>query len=224
MELWNDALVATCEGHSRRRLSHPRLSANTAMLRTACFLCVIGHRELLIPPDYEGVMGTDRGRSYDAHAFANVKQQTGVAHLLRSISAVVATKKGRARDVGERLKALVQDAVQLWRALHAGEVTDFPGEAHHLWDAVTHHLRPRILTDPDNQRLLHGIGRPHDRGNLLRFLEDPGIEPPNNRAERVLRPAVIARKGSPCSKNTPGAQTFAACKSVVQTLAKQGTD
>src|SRR2546430_15954600 len=47
MELWNDALVATCEGQRRRRLSHPRLSANTAMLRTACFLCVIGHRELL---------------------------------------------------------------------------------------------------------------------------------------------------------------------------------
>src|SRR2546428_4240842 len=47
MELWNDALVTPCEGQSRRRLSHPRLSANTDMLRTACFLCVIGHRELL---------------------------------------------------------------------------------------------------------------------------------------------------------------------------------
>src|SRR2546425_1260980 len=47
MELWNDALVTPCEGQSRRRLSHLRLSANTAMLRTACFLCVIGHRELL---------------------------------------------------------------------------------------------------------------------------------------------------------------------------------
>src|SRR5207244_1761810 len=48
MELWNDALVTPCEGQSRRRLSHLRLSANTAMLRTACFLCVIGHRELLL--------------------------------------------------------------------------------------------------------------------------------------------------------------------------------
>src|SRR2546427_12202249 len=47
MELWNDALVTPCEGQSRRRLSHLRLSANTEMLRTACFLCVIGHRELL---------------------------------------------------------------------------------------------------------------------------------------------------------------------------------
>src|SRR3989442_10418400 len=48
MELWNDALVTPCEGQSRRRLSHLRLSANTEMLRTACFLCVIGHRELLL--------------------------------------------------------------------------------------------------------------------------------------------------------------------------------
>ena len=64
MELWNDALVTPCEGQSRRRLSHLRLSANTAMLRTACFLCVIGHRELLhryirravLPPDWAGVV------------------------------------------------------------------------------------------------------------------------------------------------------------------------
>jgi hypothetical protein len=56
MELWNDALVTTCEGQSRRRLSHLRLSANTEMLRTACFLCVIGHRELLLPS--QGVQWT----------------------------------------------------------------------------------------------------------------------------------------------------------------------
>src|SRR5262249_44012053 len=108
-----------------------------------------------------------------------------------------------------------------WHALHAGEVADFATEAHPLWDAITHHLRPRILTDPDNQRLLNGIGRHHDRGNLLRFLEDARIKPPNNRAKRVLRPAVIARKVSQCSKNTPGAHAFEAFKSVVQTLAKQ---
>ena len=34
-----------------------------------------------------------------------------------------------------------------------------------------------------------------DRGNLLRFLDDPSIEPTNNRAERALRPAVIAAEG-----------------------------
>ena len=184
------------------------------------------HEEVqeVLPLDYEGVMVTDRGRSYDAQAFNDVKQQKCLAHILRSISDVVATKKGRARDFGERLKALLQDALQLWRALHAGEAVDFALEAQLLWDAVTHHLRPRILIDPDNQRLLNGLGRHHDRGHLLRFLEDPCIEPTNNRAERVLRPAVIARKVSQCSKNTPGAHAFEAFKSVVQTLAKQGVN
>ncbi len=41
---------------------------------------------------------------------------------------------------------------------------------------------------------------------------------------RVLRPAVIARKVSQCSKNTRGAQVFAAFTSVVRTLARTGTD
>ena len=78
-----------------------------------------------------------------------------------------------------------------------------------LGDAITQHLRPRLRTDPDNQRLRNGIGRQHDRGHLRRFLADPQVEPTHNRAERVLRPAVIARKMSQCSKNQTGAQAFA---------------
>jgi hypothetical protein len=182
------------------------------------------HEEVqeVIPADYEGVRVTDRGRRYDAEAFDEVKQQKCLAHIVRAISDVLQTKKGRARDFGERLKALLQDAMALWRASRTGEVPDDEAPATHLWDAITHHLRPRVLTDPDNQRLLNGIGRHHDRGHLLRFLEDPHIEPTNNRSERALRPAVIARKVSHCSKNEAGAQAFAAFISVVRTLAKQG--
>lgn len=139
---------------------------------------------------------------------------------LRSISEVLQRKKGRARDFGERLKALLQDAIQRWRAYHAGAVADFDAAAQSLRDALTYHLRNRCLADPDNQRLLNQIGRHHDRGNLLRFLEDPQIEPTNNRAERVLRPAVIARKVSQCSKNASGAYARAAFTSVIRTLVK----
>src|SRR5947209_4847323 len=67
-----------------------------------------------------------------------------------------------------------------------------------------------MLRDPDNQRLLDGIGLQHDRGHVMRFLKTEGVEPTNNRAERILRPAVIARKVSHCSKNQPGANAFAA--------------
>jgi hypothetical protein len=59
---------------------------------------------------------------------------------------------------------------------------------------------------------------------LRRFLADPRIEPTNNRAERALRPAVIARNVSHGSKNARGAHTFAAFTSVVETLATNGID
>jgi hypothetical protein len=42
-----------------------------------------------------------------------------------------------------------------------------------------------------------------------------------NRVERALRPAVIARKVSQCSKNQAGAYAFSAFKSVIQTLVKR---
>jgi hypothetical protein len=85
---------------------------------------------------------------------------------------------------------------------------------------LTDHLRDRIFWDDDNQRLLDGIGLQHDRGHLLRFLKMEGVEPTNNRAERILRPAVIARKVSHCPKNQRGADAFVAFVSIAQTALK----
>jgi len=184
------------------------------------------HEEVqeVIPADFDGVMVTDRGRSYDAREFEGVAQQKCLAHILRSLDDMLATKKGRARDFGEQLKGLLQDALALWREPRDGQVAEFKAEAEALQAEVTYQLRDRCLRDADNQRLLNELGWHHDRGNLLRFLADPRIEPTNNRAERALRPAVIARKVSHCSKNGGGAHTFAAFTSVVGTLAKNGID
>jgi len=176
----------------------------------------------VIPVDYPGVMVTDRGRSYDAQAFDNVRQQKCLAHLQRSISDVLAPKTGRARVFGEGLKVLLQDALQLWHEYHDGTATDFVTEAKVLQEELTYQLRDRRLRDADNQRLLNELGWHHDRGHLVRFLADPRVEPTNHRAERALRPAVIARKVSQCSKNTRGAEAFAAFTSVIRTLMKTG--
>ncbi len=59
-----------------------------------------------------------------------------------------------------------------------------------------------------------------DRGRLLTFLHHSGVEPTNNRAERMLRPAVIARKVSHCSKNDRGAHATSAFLSLIQTTFK----
>jgi transposase len=69
---------------------------------------------------------------------------------------------------------------------------------------------------------LNELGWHHDRGNVLRFLRDIRIEPTNKRAERALRPTMIARKVSQCSENDRGAEAFAAFTSVIWTLVKTG--
>jgi hypothetical protein len=178
----------------------------------------------VVPAEYAGVLVTDRGRSYDAIELAGVRQQKCLAHIQRALSQVLEQQQGKARAFGSRLKGLLGQALDLWHDYHQGKRQGFAAHAQHLKDALTHQLRDRPLQDPDNRRLLNELGWHHDRGNLLRFLDDPRIEPTNNRAERALRPAVIARKVSQCSKNARGAQTFAAFTSVVRTLARTGTE
>jgi hypothetical protein len=55
-------------------------------------------------------------------------------------------------------------------------------------------------------------------------LETSGGSDPLAEFNRALRPAVIARKVSHCSKNGAGAHALAAFTSVVRTLAKQSVD
>ena len=64
------------------------------------------------------------------------------------------------------------------------------------------------------------FGRCHDEGSLLRFLDDPSIEPTNNRAERASRLAMIARKVSHCTKTARGTAAFEAWTSVLATRSR----
>ena len=123
----------------------------------------------------------------------------------------------RGRSFGNRLSRLLREAMELRQAYHRGEAADFAAEAERLRRETTYHFRDRPISDADNWRLQNELGWHDDRGNLLRFLDDPSIEPTNNRAERALRGAVIARKVSHCSKNVGGADAFSAFTSVIRT-------
>jgi transposase len=174
----------------------------------------------LIPADFGGVLVCDRGRSYDAVELAGVAQQKCLAHLIRNAAKVAEAKTGHARQFGQRLKELLRHALLLSAGRKEIKPGDYSKQAEVLDDELTAHLRDRTLRDPDNQRLLNGVGAQHDRGHVLRFLSDDAVEPTNNRAERDLRPAVIARKVSHCSKNQRGARAFEAFTSVLHTIRK----
>jgi transposase len=174
----------------------------------------------LIPADFAGVMVCDRGKSYDAEELEDVAQQKCLAHLIRNAAAVAEKKTGRARQFGQRLKELLKQAIGLSGNKKDMGVEDYWNQAVKLYDDLTFHLRDRPLRDKDNQTLLNGVGEQHDRGHVLRFLGENGVESTNNRAERDLRPAVIARKVSHCSKNERGARAFEAFTSVLHTIRK----
>jgi transposase len=177
----------------------------------------------VIPADYAGTLCSDRGKSYDAHELHGVQQQKCLCHLQRSVSELLETKWGRGRSFGLGLRRLFGEALDLWHAQRAGTSTDFAVHAAQLQARLTDLLRERSLPDPSNQHLLDDLRRRHTHGDILRFLDDPRIEPTNNRAERALRPAVIARKVSQCSKNQAGADAFAAFASLAHTTTQRGS-
>jgi hypothetical protein len=174
----------------------------------------------LIPADFQGVMICDRGPSYDALEMAEVAQQKCLSHLIRNAKAVEESKTGRARQFSRRLKELLQQALALSAKKNTLDAAEYSRQANQLSSELNFHLRDRVLSDADNQRLLDGVGAQHDRARVLSFLTEEGVEPTNNRAERDLRPAVIARKVSHCSRNQRGARNFEAFTSVLQTIRK----
>ena len=183
------------------------------------------HRSLevleVIPANYAGVLITDRGVSYEAKVFDLVRQQKCLSHLLKNISVILEIKTGPARWFGTELQKLLREGIALSKS-PPGE--NWAQQVEDLETRLTWHLRDRILIDDDNQRLLNGIGSQMDRDRILTFLKVPGVDPTNNRAERMLRLAVIARKVSHCSKNERGAYASAAFLSLIQTARKTTSD
>ena len=192
----------------------------------------------LIPGDYGGVMGCDRGKSYDAKELARVRQQKCLSHIDRSLKKETEGREGNDRQFPEVFRSKLFEGMDLWKEFKAGTIDrpQYDEAGAIVKKDVTLHLlleRLRLLreapepeyrseVDRSNARILDGIGWHQTMGNLMRFLDNPEIEPTNNGAERALRPAVIARKVSHCSKTDRGAEASAAFASVIQTLAKSG--
>ena len=169
---------------------------------------------------FQGLMGCDRGSSYDAHKMDHIRQQKCLSHLLKNIKEAMRDKTGKVLEFGDQLSALLREGIQLWHDLKAKKLSRraFNLQGADLDERLRAHLRHQNLADADAQRILDGIGLRHDNDQVLLFLKKPEIEPTNNMAERDLRGAVISRKNSQCSKNDRGADTFAKLKSIFETL------
>ena len=176
----------------------------------------------VVPADFAGTLVTDRGASYEAEELGMVNQQKCLAHILKNLKEAAAEKSGPALAFSLRLTGLLREAIALGKKREQYSAKRFSSKVDDLEARLKHQLRPRMLQNPDSQRLLDGLGAQHSKGRLLRFLRTRGVEPTNNRSERALRPAVIQRKVSQCSKTQGGAEAFSAFSSTIRTMIKRG--
>ncbi len=97
---------------------------------------------------------------------------------------------------GERVGALAREILRHWRAWHAGEIDR---ETLTKWTAPLRErfektLRWTAANAPGTRALSMVANILNCQDALWRFLDDPLVHPTNNRAERLLRYAVIYRK------------------------------
>jgi transposase len=168
--------------------------------------------------DFTGVLVSDCLASYENLPYRTHKC---IAHHLRAISE--ARKRPDTADPGylDQWTLFFQTVIGFWRARPKMSGDEFALRHENLkgWLA-------RLLATPRTQAgdcaIQNRIGK--RRESILTCLDEPAAEPTNNRAERDLRPAVIARKVSCGNKTEAGKRSFEVLRSVASSCTKRGHD
>jgi hypothetical protein len=175
-------------------------------------------REVLGTQALGGVLVVDR---YNAYNQSPCQLQYCYAHLLRDVEDLAKEFPGVAEVAGftSTLIPLLAEAMHLrGRPLADAE---YYGQARWLKQQIVD------LVEQPAQHL--GVRQVQDifRSNahrLYHWVDHRAVPADNNRAERELRPTVIARKVSFGSQSEAGAKTREVLMSVVHTLAKRAAD
>lgn len=177
-----------------------------------------GHEvvEKILGEDYEGILHSDCYPAYDS---LDYRQQKCVAHLLRRAKELEEKKARRAVCFGRDVKKLFQDALKLNKRQDEMAEEKYQQKREKIEEGMDGILS-RNITEKDNARFQRCLEK--QRPHLFRFLYREEADPTNNRAERDLRGAVIARKLSGCNRTKKGARMYDVIKSVCETARKQG--
>ena len=165
---------------------------------------------------FAGVLTSDGLLSYDDRRLSDWLKQKCLSHLLKDLKEMNETKPERALQFARQTTSLLQEALTLKREKPTLPARTFSQRARSLearLDALI--ASSRRFSDPDNARFAKRLRR--YRPHLLRFLYLNELEPTNNLAERMLRPAVITRKTNGCNRTKGGAATHSILASVLVT-------
>ena len=169
----------------------------------------------MLGQDFAGVLTSDCLASYEKLPY---KMHKCYAHHLKAIAKA---QEDQPSDYLAELRGLLKAAIYL--QAHRGDLP--PPE----WDRKRQHLEDRAdeqlvrTTPPAGAAKVANRLRKRRRW-LFTFLDDPSLEATNNRAERSLRPAVIARKLSCGNKTVRGKHTWEILTSLAATCHQRELD
>lgn len=163
---------------------------------------------------FKGILVCDFFGAYNKIG-AFLKQRC-LLHLLRDIIRTSVFHKTQQWAVfSKKLKRLIKDSLRL--SIRRSQLS------HELYArkcSIIHHRLRKFIASSYNdlhcKRLVKRLKR--HQNELFTFLEYPQVPPDNNHAERMIRPAVIARKNSYCNRSEKGAKTQAILMSIFRTL------
>lgn len=169
--------------------------------------------------DYQGIiLNCDRAKMY----LDGKRLQWCWAHLKRDFQKLIDSPDGQLRRMGLDLMRQHRRLFEHWRRYKAGKLK---------WSSFQSHVCPireevrRLLLRgkfSGNTTLIGFCDELYDRReHLWTFTREPGIEPTNNTAERVLRPAVIYRKLSFGTQSVAGSRYLERLLSVSETCRLQ---
>ena len=168
---------------------------------------------------FAGTLVSDFFSAYNA--FTAKRRQTCLVHLLREIKTVSEKETGDEWVMfARRLKRIVKDALRL-AARSDRDARDYMSKRARIEKRLDH-ICDGSYENPDAKRLTKRLLK--HRQHIFVFLRDSAVAPDNNRAEREIRPAVIARKNSFHNMSSRGARTQSILMSVYRTLKLRGHD
>ena len=172
----------------------------------------------LLGESFGGIVNCDRAKMY----WQAKRLQWCWAHLKRDIQALIDDPDRQVQRLGHDLMRPVKLMFQHWRSYKSGQI-DWP-----TFRVLMNPIREKINgllqrgAFSGNRRLV-GMCQELDnhREWLWTFVDNEGLEPTNNTAERALRPAVIYRKLSFGTQSASGSRFLERILTVSETCRLQ---
>lgn len=169
----------------------------------------------ILGKEFDGTVVSDRMGAYRTYASkSNAENAYCWAHILGDAKELAQFYPTEGPAILRSLKAVYAHASRI-------APNGTPEDVELLEDALVAALDHRYSSN-HCARFARNVLK--DMPHWFRFVTDPSVDSTNNRAERALRPMVVARKVSGGSRSENGARVRAILSSILQSLDQRGLD